>query len=275
MGDPILNTTTLLDGRAVLLEFDHGKANEMGTGTLKELERLVDRLRDDPRLIALITWSRKSSRRGTPIFVAGADVTERVGWDDGRIKDHVRWQRLVLSRLRCAPVFHVAVVHGVALGWGTEYLLTADYSIATPTARFALPETGLGILPGAGGTSELHQQIGVAHALRLGMTGEQIGADEALRIGLVQELADDLDAAMARARELAEMVGRRSPTAVAALKAAVLRSVGESQEQRRENEAKAYEHCVDTGEAAMGRAHFGASRRGEPMPWGPKVTFDR
>ena len=93
----------------------------------------------------------------------------------------MRWQREVLGRIRQVPVFHCAVVDGVALGWGTEYLLAADYRIAGSSATFGLPETGLGILPGAGGTSELWAQIGVAQTLRLGLTGERIGVEEALR----------------------------------------------------------------------------------------------
>lgn len=77
-----------------------------------------------------------------------------------------------MRRLRHAPLFTVALTHGVTFGWGTEFLLTADYCIATPTARFALPETGLGIVPGARGTAELALQVGPAQALRLGCTGK-------------------------------------------------------------------------------------------------------
>jgi len=264
-----LHVTASDDGRIVRLRLDHGKANEMGSEQLHELTRLADRLRASDA-VALITTSTKKSSRGTPIFQAGANVTERVGWADDAVKAHVRWQRDVLADLRRAPVFHVVVVDGVALGWGTEFLLVGDYRIATPAARFALPETGLGILPGAGGTSELWSQIGAPHALRLGMTGERIDASEAQRIGLVQELAPDADAAVARAEALAGLASRRSPTALAAFKGAVLDSVGASEADRTEREAAAYEACVDAGEAAIGRAHFAAIRAGEVPPWSPR-----
>ncbi len=257
------------DGRVVTLRLDHGKANEMGSPQLSELERLTAALADSDA-VALITHSTKRSSRGTPIFVAGANVTERVGWSDDQVKAHVRWQRTVLAALRRAPVFHLVVVEGVALGWGTEYLLVGDYRIATPVASFALPETGLGILPGAGGTGELWAQIGAPQALRLGMTGERIDADEASRIGLVQEVCADADAAMERARALAQLVARRSPTALAAFKKAVIASVGLGAEKRTEREARAYEHCVDTGQAAIGREHFAAIRQGEVPPWGQR-----
>lgn len=255
------------DGPLALLEFDHGKANEMGRSQLDALDALPAALAENGTRV-LISYSRRTSSRGTPIYIAGADVTERVGWSDAEVAAHVRHQRAVLARVRHMPVFHVTVVHGVALGWGTEFLITADYRIATPTAGFGLPETGLGIIPGAGGSSELWAMIGLPQALRLGMTGERIGADEAQRIGLVQEVAADVDAGLARARALAAMVARRSPTAVAAFKAAALAAVGRPGPERAEIEARAYEHCLFSGEAAIGRAHFKQIIGGEGAPWG-------
>ena len=262
-----LKITRTHEGRIVHLQFDHGKANEMGSDQLRELAALTQELHEGPA-VALVTTSRRTSSRGTPIFVAGANVTERTGWDDQRVKEHVRWQRSVLAGLKAAPVFHIAVVGGVALGWGTEYMLVCDYRIATPRAVFALPETGLGILPGAGGTSDLWAHIGVAQTLRLGMTNERISAEQALQMGLVQETAEDLDSGLARAVALAERVAKASPTAVAAFKRGVLSSIGRPAEVRTAIEDRAYSHCVDTGQAALGRQHFAQIRAGEPVPWG-------
>ena len=259
------------DGTIVALELDHGSANEMGTTQLADLETITTTL-ESGTIRALVTFSRRLSRRGTPLFIAGANVTERGDWDDDRVKAHVRYQRAVLARFRRVPALHVAVVHGVALGWGTEFLLTTDYAIATPTASFGLPETSLGIIPGAGGTSELWSRIGVAQTLRLGMTGERIGPDEACRIGLVQEVADDLEQGLARATQLAELSARRSPTAVASFKRGVLDSIGEPASNRTANEDTAYTRCVDAGDAAVGRANFKAIVSGQQAPWGPLTT---
>jgi len=250
--------------------FDHGKANEMGTAQLRELAALPGWAASHG-VRAVITMSRKRTAKGTPIFVSGANVTERVGWSDGQVKAHVHHQREVLAQLRRGPFFHVIVVGGACLGWGTEYLLTGDYRIATSEASFALPETGLGILPGAGGTGELWAQIGPAHALRLGMTGERIDAPEGHRVGLVQELAADADAGFARALSLARAAATRSPTAIVAFKRALLDAIGRPMAERTAIEAAAYERCVDSGEAAIGRAAFSTSRDGGVPPWGPLV----
>lgn len=267
---PTLHVTR--EGDVLFVELDHGRANEMGSPQLREWERLASSL-ESGTARALVTFSRRTSRKGTPIFIAGANVTERAGWADDRVKQHVRWQRQVLQRLRHAPVFHVALVGGVALGWGTEFLLTCDYRIAVPGASFALPETGIGILPGAGGTSELWSLVGVPAALRLGMTGERIDHTEALRIGLVDETAADLDAGLTRARALAAQVARRSPTAVAAFKRGVLASVGQPAAARSEIEASAYELCVDSGDAAVGRENFKDIVRGGTVSWNKRTDY--
>ena len=257
----------------IMVELHHGKANEMGATELDDWERLCEALETGPTRV-LITFSRRRSAKGVPIFIAGANVTERGDWKDIQVRSHVRRQRAIMGRLRRAPVFHIVIVDGVALGWGTEFLITADYRISTNNASYALPETGLGILPGAGGTSELWSLIGVPQALRLGMSGERIKGDEALRIGLVQEQVESLETGLERAKSLANRVALRSPTALAAFKRGVLASVGKETAERVEIEAIAYEHCVSTGEASIGRSNFKTIRSGEEVKWGPRINFE-
>ncbi len=263
-----LHPTLDSERRLLVLQLDHGKANEMGSEQLDALGRLCTLLETDEAVSCLCTTSRRVSSKGKPIFIAGANVTERVGWDDDRIKAHVLRQRELMRRLRRLPVFHVVLSHGVTLGWGVEYLLTADYALATPEASFGLPETGLGILPGARGTAELAQLVGPAQALRLGCTGEIIDAEESVRIGLVQERVADVDAGLRRVHALAERLRQRSPTAVTAFKRALLDGLGQPEAVRLDLERRAYEHTVDSGEAAIGRLGFAAIREGHAPAWG-------
>lgn len=261
------------EGQLALLEFNHGKANEMGRAELDAFDAMASQLQNTGARV-LVSYSRRESSKGTPIFIAGANVTERRGWSQEQVAAHVRYQREVLARWRALPLLHIAIVNGVALGWGTEYLITADYRLATPKATFALPETGLGIIPGAGGTSELAAMIGLPQALRLGMIGERIDAEEAARIGLIQEVVKSVDKGLERALALANAAMRRSPTAVATFKRAALACVGRPPAVRQEMEAVAYEHCLEQGDAAVGREHFGAIRAGETPPWGDLQRFD-
>jgi enoyl-CoA hydratase/carnithine racemase len=259
------------DRQLLILELEHGKANEVGSAQLDAFAELCALIEDPARaqaITCLCTTSRRVSGSGKPIFIAGANVTERAGWDDERIKAHVIRQRKLMQRLRRLPLFNIALSTGVTLGWGAEYMLTADYSIATRAASFGLPETGLGIIPGARGTAELASLIGPAQALRLGCTGEIIDAGEALRIGLVQELTDDVDRGLARVAALAEQLRRRSPLAVTNFKRALLDGLGRSEPERVELESVAYERCVDSGEAAIGRAGFAEILAGKTPTWG-------
>lgn len=259
------------DRRLLVLQLDHGKANEMGTPQLDALTSMCERLEQGGEVACLCTTSRRVSKKGTPIFIAGANVTEREGWGDMRVKAHVLRQRELMRRIRHLPLFSIVLSHGVTLGWGAEYVLTADYTLATPAASFALPETGLGIVPGARGTAELAQLVGPAQALRLGCTGESIQAQEALRIGLVQELVESVDAGLERAQALAERLCKRSPTAVAAFKRGLLAGLGQPEPVRLDAERRAYEHTVDSGQAAIGRASFAAIRKGDAPDWGPRL----
>jgi len=255
----------------LILELNHGKANEMGGEQLADFENLCVLLENRAQsrsVTCLCTTSRRLSRSGKPIFIAGANVTERVGWDDTRVKAHVIAQRKLMQRLRRLPVFNIALSTGITLGWGTEYMLTTDYSLATRAASFALPETGLGIVPGARGTSELASVVGPSHALRLGCTGESVDGTEAARIGLVQEVVEDLEAGLRRVREMAELLRRRSPIAIASFKSALIDGLGRSEPERIDLEEAAYERCVDAGEAAIGRASFASIRAGETPKWG-------
>ena len=91
----------------------------------------------------------------------------------------------------------------------------------------------------------------------------------------VQEVLADSPAAHARAEHLAAEATRASPTAMAAFKQAVLASVGQAPNTRVTFEDDAYQHCVRTGQPAIGRAHFSEILAGKSAPWTTRVPFNR
>lgn len=252
------------------LNLDHGKANEMGSEQLEALDALAQFIEQQDCIRCLATSSERLSKKGKPIFIAGANVTERADWSPDKVEAHVHRQRVLMKRLREIPVFSIALTHGVTLGWGAEFLLAMDYAIATPQARIALPETGLGIIPGAGGTAHLTSRISPANAMLLGCTGESLSGEQAIAIGLVSELVADVEAGKRRVEEIARSLAKRSPTAVAAFKRAVLSGLGQDNDTREQLEAQAYQHCIDHGQAALGRANFAKIIAGEAPDWGPR-----
>ncbi|MFL4476631.1 enoyl-CoA hydratase/isomerase family protein, partial [Paeniglutamicibacter sp. MACA_103] len=102
---------------------------------------------------------------------------------------------------------------GFALGGGNELAMACDIRIAAEGARFGLPETNLGIIPGAGGTQRLTRLVGKGRAVELILTGRLFDAEEALRIGLVTEVvpAEEL---MDAVRKTAGQIMAKGPLAV-------------------------------------------------------------
>lgn len=132
-------------------------------------------------------------------FCAGADVEwQRSAVDlslEENAEDALRLYRMCETIDRCpAPV--VARVHGYALGGGSGLVACTDVPIAAPDAIFGFSEVKLGIVPAVISPFVL-PKIG-AHARRYFLTGERFDAQTALRIGLVEEVAEDLDAAVDR-----------------------------------------------------------------------------
>ena len=83
----------------------------------------------------------------------------------------------------------------------------------------------------------------------------------------MQEVVDDINTGIDRAQALAERVARRSPTALAAFKRGMLQAIGRTPDERSEIEARAYETCLDSGDAAIGRENFKAITSGASVSW--------
>lgn len=172
--------------------------NALNEALIAELNQALGAFEADPAIgCTVITGSEKA-------FAAGADVKEMaektyVEAYLGRFLDG--WTKLSDTR---KPV--IAAVSGFCLGGGLELAMMCDIIIASETARFALPEITLGIMPGAGGTQRLPRLIGKAKAMEMILTGRMIDATEAERAGLVSRVvvADKLlEEALADAAKIA------------------------------------------------------------------------
>ncbi|MGE5272253.1 MAG: enoyl-CoA hydratase-related protein [Verrucomicrobiota bacterium] len=156
-----------------------------------------------------------------PSFCAGADVEwQRSSIDltyDENVEDYRRLYRMLLSLHRCpAPV--VVRVQGFALGGGSGLVACADVAVAAEDATFGFSEVRLGIIPAVISPMVL-AKIGPAATRRYFLTGERFDARTALRIGLVDDVAEDLDSAVAR---VVEGIVAGGPTAVREAKRLVL-----------------------------------------------------
>src|SRR5690606_4769373 len=128
----------------------------------------------------------------------------------------------VYSLIENSQKVTIAAVNGFALGGGCELALACDLRVATPNAKFGLPELNLGIIPGAGGTQRLARIIGEGRALEMILTGEIIDAETALQIGLVMEVIEK-EKWKSAIKTIAEKIINKGPIAVRLAKISVLK----------------------------------------------------
>jgi enoyl-CoA hydratase len=146
------------------------------------LFEVLSAIYDDPEVRAMVLTGAGSS------FSTGGDVSEFGQAPSPTAARWIRFRRDVWGRLRNLPVPTVAAVHGFTVGGGMEMALLCDVAIAASDARFCLPETGLGMIPGVAGTQTAARRLRLGWALDLCITGRWIDAQQALVLGLVAKV---------------------------------------------------------------------------------------
>lgn len=238
-----------LDGDVAVLTIDRQEAlNALNQDVLVELSLAFELAEADTSVRALVVTGAGRA------FVAGADIAAL-----GRLEDAYSGRELALigqdvfGTLAALPFPTVAAINGFALGGGLELALAADLRVAAPTARLGLPEVGLGLIPGYGGTQRLPRLIGQGRALDLILTGRHVPADEALQLGLVNRVADD---AVAAAVELARQAARNGPVALGLAKEAVSRGLDVTLSQGLEIEADLFGLVATSEDMREGTSAF-------------------
>lgn len=198
------------DGRVVTISINRPKAmNALNSETMDELAQAISRIEKDKSIGAVVLTGA-----GEKAFVGGADIGELRALESA--VSGVEMSRRAQSLMACLeelakPV--IAAINGFALGGGLELALACDIRLAAETARLALSEINLGIIPGSGGTQRLPRLVGKGMAKYLIFTGGQISAREALEIGIVEKVypAGEL---LAEAKKLAANLANKAAIAL-------------------------------------------------------------
>lgn len=200
------------DGGVATVTIANPPVNALGLAVREALVAAVAELEADAAVMAVVLAGAGK------LFVAGADITEF----DRPIEEPST--PAVIAAIEGARKPWVAALHGVAFGGGLELALGCHWRMAAPGTQLALPEIGLGIIPGAGGTQRLPRLVGVARAKEIILTGRFVDASEALAIGLVNQVVPAADTYTA-AQELAARLARGPGLAMRAAKEAVDRGI--------------------------------------------------
>ena len=197
------------DGELAIVTIDRQeKLNALNSEVIMELGGAFDSLRYDDQVRGVILTGG-----GEKAFVAGADIGELAKMDAISGVQVSRNGQGVFRSIERFPKPVLAAVGGYALGGGCELALACHLRIASENARFGLPEVGLGIMPGYGGTVRLARLIGLGRAIELTLTGEMMDAGKALDVGLVSDVVPKEELGD-RAKDLLRKVTKNGPVAV-------------------------------------------------------------
>ena len=165
---------------------------------------------DDSVKVIILTGS------GEKAFVAGADIKEFADFSPQQGKDLAALgQATLFDRVERSAKPVIAAVNGFALGGGLELAMSAHVRVASSNAKLGLPEVGLGVIPGYGGTQRLAQLVGKGKAIEMVLTAGMISAEEACNLGLVNYCVDQGEL-LETCGGIAKKMMRNAPTALAA-----------------------------------------------------------
>ncbi|XP_022923368.1 probable enoyl-CoA hydratase 2, mitochondrial isoform X2 [Cucurbita moschata] len=158
----------------------------------------------------------------------------------------------------CIPT--ISVIEGAAFGGGLEMALACDLRICGEDAKLSLPETGLAIIPGAGGTARLPRLVGKSIAKELIFTGRKVSGRDALSIGLVNYCVPAGEA-YAKALEIAQEINQKGPLAIKMAKKAIDEGLEGDLESAMEVEDECYKELLDTKDRLEGLTAFAEKRK--------------
>lgn len=223
--------------------------NALNTAMLADLAAALAQADADPAIRAALIHGRNGN------FAAGADIAEIETKTPAQAAVDPRKGHWATIRGFSKPL--IAAVDGFALGGGFELALMADLVVAEATSRLGLPETNLGLIPGAGGIQRLMALAGRARASRMVLMGEIIDGQTAFDWGIAGYVTDD--SALAIATDLADRVARRAPLALQTAKIALV--TGAESALALGVERAGFETLMGSADKAEGIAAFRAKRK--------------
>src|SRR3954464_11459317 len=204
------------DGLVLLILNRPQVANAMNTQMGRDLLDFFDAVNGDPLSYRCIVMTGA----GDKAFCAGGDLKERLGMTDETWQaQHLLFERAIRAFIGC-PVPVLGAINGAAYAGGCELALFCDFLHAAETARSALTEVTLGIMPGAGGTQLLPRAVGERRAKEIILTGRPFGAQAALERGILNRICPR-EELMPAALETAAAICANAPLSIRQAKKAI------------------------------------------------------
>lgn len=231
------------------------KLNALNPEVIDGLGSAFGELRDDPEVRGVILTGA-----GDKAFVAGADIAVLAEMDSMEGVRLSRQGQEVFRAIERFPRPVVAAVGGFSLGGGFELALACHLRVASENARFGLPEVGLGIIPGYGGTIRLARLVGLGRAIELTLTGDRFDAVRAAELGIVTRVVAPGEA-RAAAAELLGRITRNGPEAVRLALESVYRALDTTTEEALAHESSLFGLLASTADMREGMTAFLEKRK--------------
>jgi enoyl-CoA hydratase len=239
---------------AVVLLNRPDQLNALSDELMEELVSALTELDRDEGVRAIVLGGSERA------FAAGADIGELAQASAIDLYYQRRIERWDAIRGLWTPL--IAAVSGYCLGGGCELAMACDLIVASESAQFGQPETGLGIIPGAGGTQRLTRAVGKAVAMDVILSGRRLSADEALAAGLVARVVPK-EAWLEEAKGLATEIAKRGPVGTRLAKESVDRAFETTLTAGLEAERRALYLAFASEDAKEGLTAFTEKRRPE------------
>lgn len=241
-------------GFVYLLTIANPPLNVLTDALLSDLDIVVNEIFSKPDCRALVVTGA-----GEKAFVAGADINQFLDLDAIEGARLVEKGKKIFDKLAFAPFPVICAINGVALGGGLELALACDIRIAEQKAKLGLPETGLAILPGYGGTQRLTQLIGPGRAKKMIFTGAALSADEAYAWGVVEAVVPNGES-VNEALTLAEQIASKGPLAIAKAKQAITQGLDTTFAEGQAVETQCFADLCQTEDMQEGAKAFKEKR---------------
>lgn len=228
--------------------------NAFNYDMIAQLGQVTESIRINPDIrVVIFTGS------GDRSFSVGADLIERKTLTDAQVKRNLFKIGEVFTAIEQLPQPTIAMMNGFAFGGGMELALACDFRLAASSAKMGLTETGLAIIPGAGGTQRLPRLIGETKALELILTARRLSADDAFQYGLLTKVVPDEQLHSATISFAEEML-KNGPIALQQAKFAIQHGLNVDLQTGLAIERKAYEITIPTEDRIEALSAFAEKR---------------
>ncbi len=244
------------EGAIGILKLNRPQAlNALNSKVISELLLALDAVEKEvmPKVL-IITGA------GEKAFVAGTDIVEMEKLSSFEAREFAGSARRAIDKVASLNRPVIAAINGFALGGGCELAMACDIRIASEKAKMGQPETGLGIIPGSGGTQRLPRLVGLSKAKQLVFTGEIIDAKTALDIGLVDKVVAP-DLLMEEARKMASVIAGKPKIALAVAKKAMNSGMDMALQDGLSYEIECFAQCFATQDQKEGMRAFSEKRK--------------